>query len=287
MNNSNFGSAHEEISTSDVRSIKSGEFVAEDDDLVIVISKNSKNHPRHFQAIDPQSSVPSLFPLIRKFATDPRLTHYIVECFENAVYAAAFKAGLSSNIDFEAHTHSGHLIIGEAKRPKLSTDLRNKIRNELVDVVSSITSPVRGSMDPLFCQKPVLNISSPEQLRTHVFNSAKWLTAQELSAGAGFTGKNKSAQPNKWKKDCKIFAVSRDGKDYFPAYAVGDDGKPLPVMKEIIPILTQRKTPLAVATWFASVNGWLSGNTPMSVLTTRPTDVVEAARMEISPSEHG
>lgn len=281
MNSSIFDPAHNEISTSDVRSIKSGEFVAEDDDLVIVISKNSKNHPRHFQAIDPQSSAPSLFPLIRKFATDPRLTHYIVECFENAVYAAAFKAGLSSNIDFEALTHSGHLIIGEAKRPKQSTEKR------VGDPVVSFKSADWGLIDSFACQKPVLNISSPEQLRTHVFNSAQWLTAQELSAAAGFTGKNTSAQPNKWKKDCKIFAVSRDGKDYFPAYAVGDDGKPLPVMKEIIPMLTQRKTPLAIATWFASVNGWLGGNTPMSVLTTRPKDVVEAARMEISPSEHG
>lgn len=60
-----------------------------------------------------------------------------------------------------------------------------------------------------------------------------------------------------------------------------------PEMDEIMAILATRKSPKTIAAWFASTNSWLGGATPLDVVRESPLDVLQAARMEISPIEHG
>ncbi|MFM5375067.1 hypothetical protein ACEUAE_14550 [Aeromonas veronii] len=135
--------------------------------------------------------------------------------------------------------------------------------------------------------KHKFNVVTAAQLREKVLRLSAWLTAQQVSDNAGYEGSNSSALPNKWKKAGQIFAISVEGKDLFPAYGLGIDGKPLPQMKEILTILAAHKTTLVIASWFVSANSWLGGKTPMDELAERPLDVLKAARMEVAPVEHG
>jgi hypothetical protein len=130
-------------------------------------------------------------------------------------------------------------------------------------------------------------LSEPKKLREMVLSACKWLTAKEVSEEAGLVNANTSSAPNKWKKANKIFAISHAGSDLFPQFALGDDGKPLPIIKVILDTFDGKKSPWAIAAWFVSSNSWLGGDTPMNILTSIPDAVVEAARMEVNSSQHG
>ncbi|HDT5863371.1 TPA: hypothetical protein QHB43_003301 [Aeromonas hydrophila subsp. hydrophila] len=132
-----------------------------------------------------------------------------------------------------------------------------------------------------------LKVATPAQLRDQVLSRGEWLTAQEVSENAGYQNANPSVQPNKWKKAGKIFAITVDGKDRFPAYALGVDGKPLPQMAEVLSVLGPHRQPLAIASWFASANSWLGSKTPMESIADNPQGVLMAAKMEVAPIEHG
>ncbi|GAB3215120.1 hypothetical protein [Pseudaeromonas pectinilytica] len=131
------------------------------------------------------------------------------------------------------------------------------------------------------------NVTTPAQLREQVLTSARWLTAQEIATNAGFSTSNPSSQPNKWKKAGLIFAVLDEGRDLFPAYGLGNDGRPLPVMKEVLTVFAGKRQPLSIAAWFTASNSWLKGKSPMEMLAEHGEDVVWAAKMEVAPIEHG
>lgn len=130
-------------------------------------------------------------------------------------------------------------------------------------------------------------VATAAQLRDRVLAKSEWLTAQEVSENAGYKNANPSGQPNKWKKAGRIFAITVDGKDRFPAYALGVDGKPLPQMAEVLSVLCPHRQPLAIASWFASANSWLGSKTPMESIADNPQGVLKAAKMEVAPIEHG
>lgn len=142
-----------------------------------------------------------------------------------------------------------------------------------------------GSMD-LPSPAPV-RVSDPVALTELVMQSSTWLRASEVSARAGLSNKNPSSTPNKWKKGNTIFAINHQGQDRYPSYALGVDGKPLPVMKDILQAFSGKKAPLLIGLWFCSVNSWLGGVAPKDVIETRPQDVLNAAIMEVTPIEHG
>ncbi|WP_336960310.1 hypothetical protein [Sphingobium aquiterrae] len=127
------------------------------------------------------------------------------------------------------------------------------------------------------------------EARTEVLMSAEWLTAAQLSELAGFSGQNASAQPNKWKRDGKIFAVRQKGNDYYPGYALDADARYRP-LKGLAPILKRFGSDLEdwdIAIWFASVNSFLGGVRPMDMLKSDPDRVLAAAQDEIDGVLHG
>jgi hypothetical protein len=122
-----------------------------------------------------------------------------------------------------------------------------------------------------------------------VLESADWLTAAQLSQIAGFAGQNASAQPNKWKREGKVFAIRRNGSDYFPGYALDPETHYRPV-KGLAPILTLFADELDewdIATWFASANSFLGGAMPKDLLLMAPEQVLAAAQDEMAGVLHG
>lgn len=126
------------------------------------------------------------------------------------------------------------------------------------------------------------------EARTHVFETADWLTAAQLSEIAGFTGQNASAQPNKWKREGRIFAIRQGGSDYYPGYALDPNNGYRPI-KGLQPILAlfHELEDWDIAIWFASVNSFLGGKVPKDLLLKVPDRVLAAAEDEVTGVLHG
>lgn len=161
-------------------------------------------------------------------------------------------------------------------------------------LVDSETATLEKLVDAL-----VPAVSPPEHLLTEarmnaearkfVLQGAEWVNAARLSEIAGFSGQNASAQPNKWKREGKIFALRHDGCDLYPGYALDPDAQYRPV-KGLAPILRAFVTeldPWDIAIWFASSNGFLGGAAPKDLLMSAPEHVLAAADDEMAGVLHG
>ncbi|WP_395828229.1 hypothetical protein [Elstera sp.] len=108
------------------------------------------------------------------------------------------------------------------------------------------------------------------------------MTAAQISALAGFSPINPSAQPNRWKRQGAIFAIQNNGLDYFPHYGLDPDRgyRPLKALAPILARLAGVRRDWGLALWFASVNSYLGGQRPQDVLKTAPDEVLAEAEAE-------
>ncbi|WP_288473513.1 hypothetical protein, partial [uncultured Pseudomonas sp.] len=127
------------------------------------------------------------------------------------------------------------------------------------------------------------------QARKAVLESGDWLTAAQLAQLAGLSTRNPSAQPNKWKKQGQIFAISHNGIDYFPGYGLNAEAgfRPLKPLAKVIEVFTGHKDGWGMAYWFRSENGYLGGKRPQDLLASAPQRVIAAAEDEIQEVAHG
>ncbi|MFS2221426.1 hypothetical protein [Pantoea sp. B65] len=135
----------------------------------------------------------------------------------------------------------------------------------------------------------VTNTERLEKLKKTILADSEWLPAQEVSrrGGAGAGVKNPSGLPNRWKRAGKIFAITSEGKDLYPAYALDIGGQPLPLIKKIIALFGETKTPWSLAVWFGTSNSWLGNKKPKDLLTSEPERVLEAAFRAMEGPVHG
>ncbi|MFT8232329.1 hypothetical protein ACLNBI_12325 [Pseudomonas guariconensis] len=127
------------------------------------------------------------------------------------------------------------------------------------------------------------------QARKAVLESGDWLTAAEVAQLAGLSTRNPSAQPNKWKKQGLIFAISHNGVDYYPGYGLDSEAgfRPLKAMAKVIEAFAGHKNGWGMAYWFRSDNSFLGGKRPQDLLATVPERVIEAALDEVQEVAHG
>lgn len=130
-----------------------------------------------------------------------------------------------------------------------------------------------------------VGLTNADRLDEIILNSAKWLTSTELNELSG--NKVNSSYPSRCLQEGRLFAIQVDGHELFPRYAVDDSGHPLPVMADILKLFEGKKSSSSIALWFASINGWLGGNSPITSIRIKPNAVLNAVRMEVYPSEHG
>ncbi|WP_145563887.1 integrase [Yersinia aldovae] len=161
-----------------------------------------------------------------------------------------------------------------ASMPELAPVVAVKSVNEAVDEVDKQACIAR-------------NAQRREQLNARILADSVWLTARELSEKASFKNTNPSAGPNRWKSTGRIFALQLNGKDKYPEYALDEGFRPIPVVKQVISLLGEKKTPWGLAIWFDSENSWLGGKKPKDVLGTMPKQVLLAAQAEVEGGAHG
>jgi hypothetical protein len=122
-------------------------------------------------------------------------------------------------------------------------------------------------------------------LREKFFKENPVLTSQEVSARAGITAKNAYAAVHRWRSKNQVFAVTHGNQDLYPAFQFSFEGRPLPIIAELLAIFGQvpSRTAWDNALWFAAPNGWLSGMKPKDQLIENPKAVTRAAEQEILP----
>lgn len=124
--------------------------------------------------------------------------------------------------------------------------------------------------------------------RKAVLEGADWLTAAKLSELAGLSATNPSTQPNKWKRERRIFAIHHNGVDYFPGYGLDPDAdwRLRKALKSVLEVFGDEKDGWGLAYWFLSTNSFLGGRRPQDVLATQPDQVVAAASDEMEGVVH-
>jgi hypothetical protein len=125
-------------------------------------------------------------------------------------------------------------------------------------------------------------------LRTEFLDEVPVLTSAEVHANAGFPRGNASQTVHRWRKGGKIFAINHGGRDLYPAFQFGQDGRPLPTITELLKILRRdpERTDWDNALWFAGESGWLDGKAPKDCLQSDPQAVKRAAEQEVLVDEY-
>lgn len=116
-----------------------------------------------------------------------------------------------------------------------------------------------------------------------IFSGTEWLTAEEVGTSSSFGSSSNSQDPrragaaraNRWKNEKRIFAIQRDGKDWYPRFQFDETCTPLPVMKTIIKEFGDAP-PIEIAGWMESPNNYLDAKRPREIVRTEPGAVLEA-----------
>lgn len=124
-----------------------------------------------------------------------------------------------------------------------------------------------------------------EELKARILADSEWLTAFELSAKAGFRSADPDAGPKGWKAAGKIFSLKVDGEDLYPDYVLDEKARPLKVVRLILSLFMERKTPWGLAIWFGSANRRLRGEKPKDLLVSKSELVLMAVQDEMALGE--
>jgi hypothetical protein len=127
------------------------------------------------------------------------------------------------------------------------------------------------------------------EAKSTILRSGDFVPAGDIARMAGYSSKNPSAQPNKWKRDGTIFAFQHKGVDYFPLYALNavESYRPYKALADVLKIFAETKSGWGVAFWFAGLNSFLDDQRPQDLLATRPELVIAAAQDEADGVQHG
>jgi hypothetical protein len=102
-------------------------------------------------------------------------------------------------------------------------------------------------------------------------------SAAEAARRAGSRGHSRTLAVRRWQQTRKVFAVPVAGIDHYPGFCFGADGRPRPVIGEVLAAVGDRLAGWALAAWFVRPEPGLAGRRPVDLLDEDPAAVVEAA----------
>lgn len=127
------------------------------------------------------------------------------------------------------------------------------------------------------------------EARTELIGEFGLFTSADLARLHHSQAANAAALGYRLRKQGRVFAVDVAGDAQYPGFEFGPDGKPLPVIAEIIAVFGDQLTGWDLALWFTGRNGWLGGSRPVDALRGTDTDrvaVVDAARQLAAELQH-
>ncbi|MFS0755126.1 hypothetical protein ABC383_10570 [Noviherbaspirillum sp. 1P10PC] len=117
-----------------------------------------------------------------------------------------------------------------------------------------------------------------------IFSGTEWLTSEQAAARGMAVASTRvmlkagCARINRWKAEKKIFAVQREGTDWYPRYQFDDDFTPVPIIKEVVHKFSA-SSPIEIAAWMESPNNYLDGKRPREMLRSQKSAVLNALVM--------
>lgn len=99
-------------------------------------------------------------------------------------------------------------------------------------------------------------------IRARFMREVEMLTSAEVATFADPTPEPSSGPVLDREPRRTMFSVPFEGQERYPAFQFGMDGKPFPVIRDVLAILPDTMTPWQVAFWFVSSNSWLGGPAP-------------------------
>ena len=153
---------------------------------------------------------------------------------------------------------------------------REVVRGQLVELLVG-----EVALTPMDMKRARLEAKAVRAIR----HSTEWLTSAEIADLAELGPADPIGTVSRWKQQGRIYALRHGGKDYYPKYALGPDFHPLPVIKEILAVLSGYD-PELLAGWFDSTSRFLRGRRPRELVATEPAKVLAAARNMIEVQEH-
>ncbi len=107
------------------------------------------------------------------------------------------------------------------------------------------------------------------------------LSAEQIHRLARSRAANQFSTATRWRHQGRIFGIEEQDRVWFPAFQFGSDGRPLPVIRQVLEHLGGEGWQTAL--WFLAGNGWLGGQRPVDLLVSNPGAVVEAAAQDSCP----
>jgi hypothetical protein len=145
---------------------------------------------------------------------------------------------------------------------------------DIEDLTGALTPAI-----PLPTPAVLLQARRNAEARSVLLSEFGALTAAEVAELAGSEARNTSALAGRWRREGRLLAVEHHGTTYYPAFQFDSDGKPRPVVQEVLEQLSSPDTTAwQQALWFTTANGWLDGQRPVDLLDEHPVAVAAAAR---------
>lgn len=154
----------------------------------------------------------------------------------------------------------------------------------------SLVRRARALVDAYPLPNPIADIHL-EQYRRELLTRQDFMrqypcrTAADVAETAQHDNPNRSQTAYRWKSEDRIFAVPGPGnRDVYPSFQFGEDGKPLPIIAQLLKRLKPYRSPWSIAHWFVSPNGDLNELCPIDLLNT-PTahdKLIDAAEQEVA-----
>ncbi len=117
------------------------------------------------------------------------------------------------------------------------------------------------------------------RFRLKFLQSEPCYSSTDLHMLSGSTGRNRSQVAARIKTKGLAFAVRHGEKDMFPAFQFDAQGKPLPVVSQVLAALPDRMTPWDIAGWFVRRNLDLGGAVPKELLAAGDARLIQAAAL--------
>lgn len=190
-------------------------------------------------------------------------------------------------------------LVGDSAEPvdRLLGALESAERRGLVPLLVAVRAPERAAVghliESMLPQDPpavpsraqVLQARRNAEARLDLLREFGYLTAEQIAEGRSRAA-NRSALAGRWRSEGKIFGVEWKGRMLYPGFQFDEQGASLPVIANVLAALPRdRMSDWELALWWASANGWLSGDRPVDRLNDSDKQpLVDAARHLSGPS---
>lgn len=115
------------------------------------------------------------------------------------------------------------------------------------------------------------------RLRAEFAEEFPLLDSTAVHQRSGHTSKNVAQTAASWKRTKKIFSVPIQGREGFPAFQFDEDGKPYPLLAQVLKALPKDMTPWQIAFWLVAPKNALNGGIPIDLIRAGDERVTQAA----------